>query len=97
MSRPRPIPGDARNVLPTMTPSESATHYGVSLDTIRRWQQALGVQCQRLTTERRAEIARRIVRKPPAPRPATHDEPWHPDLFRAAMQAFNRAFGGRHP
>lgn len=77
-----------------MTPSDAAAHYGASLDQIRRWQNVLGVKCQPLSTERRAEIARQVVRQPPAPRPTTHDEPWHPDLFRAAMQAFNRAFGG---
>ena len=94
MSRHKPIPADARERLPTMTPGEAAKHYGQSFDVIRRWQQALGVQCRPVTTEMRAEIARNAVRKPSAPRLNTHDEPWHPDLFRAAMQAFNRAFGG---
>ncbi len=64
MSRPRPIPTDARDVLPTMTPSAAAAHYGAGLDTIRRWQQALGVKCQPLSTERRAEIARHAQRAP---------------------------------
>lgn len=95
MSRPRPIPSDARDVLPTMTPSDAAAHYGASLDMVRRWQHALGVKCQPLSTERRAEIARHAQRAPRVADATKHDEPWHPDLFLAAMQAFNRAFEGR--
>ena len=88
------IPEDARALLPTMTPSEAVAHYGTSYNTVARWQRKLGVKCKPLSTERRAEIARHVTRTPRVIDKSTHDEPWHPDLFRAAMQAFNRAFGG---
>ncbi len=53
-----PIPPDARTVLPTLTLTQAARHYGVSRQAIKRWAAKVGVASRETTAEDFAEFAK---------------------------------------